>query len=252
MPLMTESTSMKRLMPLAEIENKIIHLVETKMYFDLSSQDIDILSLAKKQHPFVEHLIDHITVLFPKIMAAIEERKLRVTNGYLTILQSVEQKRNIITTRISGALSGSFLRPNNNHDDNKIITVNPTSIRPATAQDKESWFLTAELVTTSSKYSSYVPVLSCLLGLGDVNNASKQPPPVVYVQAKLVEVVSSQVILTRPKYPRQHNAPHPYFSSYINSFHSPYNCLCYLLPHRAKSATDILAPMLSKNTPCCP
>ena len=128
-------------------------------------------------------------------MAAIEERKLSVTNGYLTILQSVEQKRNIITTRISGALSGTFLRPRNHHDNNNIITVSPISIRPATAQDTESWFLTAELVTTSSKFSSYVPLLSCLLGLGGgvSSTVSTQPPPVVCVQAKLVEVVSSQV-----------------------------------------------------------
>ena len=100
---------MKAMIPLATIKNKIYSLVETKMTFDYTSaQDMDLLSLAKKQHPMVEHLIDQITVLFPKVMAAIEERKLRVTNVYLTILQSVNQKRDIITTRISGALSGTL------------------------------------------------------------------------------------------------------------------------------------------------
>lgn len=193
---MTEMNTMKVLMPLAEIKNKIVQLVETKMSFDFSSSQVDIAEIlfkAKKQHPIMEHLIDHITSLFPKIMAAIEERKLSVTNGYLTILQSVEEKRNIITTRISGALSGTFLRPRNHHENDTIITVSPTSTRPTTAQDTESWFLTAELVTTSSKFSSYVPLLSCLLGLGGASTVSTQPPPVVCVQAKLVEVVSSQV-----------------------------------------------------------
>ena len=254
---MTESNSMKVLIPISEIKNKIINLVESKMSFDFSSsQDMaEILSLAKKQHPMVEHLIDHITALFPKIMAAIEERKLSVTNGYLTILQSVEQKRNIITTRISGALSGTFLRPRNHHDNNNIITVSPISIRPATAQDTESWFLTAELVTTSSKFSSYVPLLSCLLGLGGgvSSTVSTQPPPVVCVQAKLVEVVSSQVSHTTvhnslPTFP-PYCLPPRYPTSPDRTSLSSHPIVCHV---RVKRATDIPALMSSKRIPWDP
>ena len=131
--------------------------------------DEDLLTFAKKQHPMIEKLIDNVSIMCPKIMAAVEKRKLSVSKSYFSVIQSVAEQSHLITTRVTAALGGSFQR-----DHATLVTI-PTSIRQSKlARDLglEQWCLKAELLI-SSKF----PLLNgnTLIGAGNNHNNDNQP-----------------------------------------------------------------------------
>jgi hypothetical protein len=179
--------------PVAYVKETITKFVEMTAEWT----EEDLVTFAKGQHPAVAQLIDQSTALFPTLLAKVEEHKVSVTKGYMSAVESVTERSNLITTRVTGALKGTFRRRKRSADADSKIVVAPTSVRPVADADLQTWCLKAELVT-----SSRFPFLNVLhwLGMTSPNsgvykcdqvvaapNGATKP---VYVRAQLVEVAS--------------------------------------------------------------